>query len=224
MTSTTLFAASRMVTVVSGASSMMVCPSSLTRGWPSIVTLPTKAPVASVSSWTPVKWTERGPVGSHVPTWAPVKVTPCGPAWAVGTPWMLVPSAEKTARAGPVGAATIQAPTIGWLASASAVDSWADTSNAASRSAGEFPAPSVPPTNATASAATVAIVRSPPPRNFVSIAVSSVAVARGLRPPGSLSPRVVLQSDDEAGAAHPGTYGVFAGAQENQEIRDQTRP
>src|SRR4051812_14353318 len=66
-------------------------------------------------------------MGSHVPTWAPVNVTPWAPACAVGTPWMLIPSAEKTASDGPIGVVTIHAPTIGWLAMASGVVSWADT-------------------------------------------------------------------------------------------------
>ena len=40
-------------------------------------------------------------------------VTPLGPVWVAGSPWMLVPSAKKTASDGPAGVVTFQTPTIG---------------------------------------------------------------------------------------------------------------
>jgi len=67
----------------------------------------------------------RSLTGSHEPTWALTKTTPFGPVRVVGRPWMLVPSARKAAMAGPAGVVTIQFPTIGWLAMASGVVSWA---------------------------------------------------------------------------------------------------
>src|SRR5215217_2716685 len=119
-------AASRIVIVPCDWSSNSDNPSSLTTGYPSIVTVPVKVPVASEWIWTTVKWAPRSPTGSHTPGLLVTKVTPFGPGCATCGVIRKVPFGKKSAGDGPPGVIANQAPTIGWFAISLAA-SWAET-------------------------------------------------------------------------------------------------
>src|ERR671911_1995751 len=67
----------------------------------------------------------RSLTGSHVPGWVLTKVVPRGLFPVTGTVMMTVPSGKKIPGARPDGVEAIQAPTIGWVARAAGVVSWA---------------------------------------------------------------------------------------------------